>query len=240
MSSPIVVQHVSKSFGKFVVLQDVSLSLERPSLVALLGPNGAGKTTLFQILMGLIPSFEGEAFLHGVNIKNPHARKKVSFLSDSFNFYPFYTVSQIYNFYAHIKSPPEYSVTQKKQQQEELWEAFGLGGLDSKQFKFLSKGQRERLGMACCFCGETSLVLLDEPFTGLDPLGVKDLRNYLLSFNQKGGTVFLNSHILAEIEKFCDTAFFLKDGQIVQRIEKIGEAFESPLEQTYSSLFSRN
>ena len=183
----------------------------------MLGPNGAGKTTFVKIMLGLQFPDRGSLKLFGQDAGAPQSRVQVGYLPEKFSFYPYYSVKDTLNFYASL------SGVEKSNVSESIMSALGklkISELVDKKLNKLSKGQLQRVGLAALLLGNKQLIILDEPFSGLDPIGIKDLKELLREFTREGKTLLINSHILSEVEPLCDHFGILNKGKLVVAGEK--------------------
>jgi ABC-2 type transport system ATP-binding protein len=202
-----------KTFDDKVAVADLTLSVEQGEVFGFLGPNGAGKTTAVKMLLGLIRPTQGKAALLGAPIGDRQARARVGFLPEHFRFHDWLTASEFLKLHADLYHvPPETS----RQRVPELLELVGLAPHADKKLRQFSKGMLQRIGLAQALLNEPDLVILDEPTSGLDPVGRRLVRDIIRDLRQRGTTVFLNSHLLSEVEITCDRVAFIKFGQILQ------------------------
>ena len=204
-------------YGKHKTLQNVSLEIEAGQCFALLGPNGAGKTTFVKLLLGLEFPTAGEVKLFGEFAGAPHSRQSVGYLPDRFSFYPYYTVKDTLAFYAAMVGLEGEQVRSSIVQ---ALDKLKISNLSDRKLSKLSKGQLQRVGLASLLLGDKKIIILDEPFSGLDPIGIKDLKELLHEFKSQGRTLLINSHILAEVEPLCDYFGILNGGQLIVAGEK--------------------
>jgi ABC-2 type transport system ATP-binding protein len=199
-------------FGKgFLALKGVNLTVNRGEVFGLLGPNGAGKTTLIKILLGIIRRSEGHASLLGVPAGSKGARRKIGYLPENLNFPAHHTAWRALKLYGRLSGVPESHIRSRGQ---ELLAMVGLAGRDSELVRKYSKGMRQRLGLAQSMLHEPELMILDEPTDGLDPVGRNEIRQIINRLKDEGKTVFLNSHILQEVELICDRVAILAGGEV--------------------------
>jgi ABC-2 type transport system ATP-binding protein len=208
------VQGVDKSFGQKKVLHQINLDLQGSTLFALLGPNGAGKTTLIKTLLHLIRADKGTILLNGIPPHDERSRQNLAYLPEKFSFYPYYTVQNTLKFFAHIYHHPP---TKQAALMDLAHKKMDLGPLLSQKLQSLSKGQLQRVGLAKLLISDAQFLILDEPFSGLDPLGIKELKDLLRELRNQGKTLFLNSHILSEVEQMADEVAILNHGKILFR-----------------------
>lgn len=193
-----------------VGLQGLSFEVPRGCTFGYLGQNGAGKTTTIKILVGLQFATSGNAWILGGNISDSRTRRNVGFMPENPYFYEYLTARETLDFYGKL-SGMERAARLKRA--DELIALFGLEHAGNSPMRFYSKGMRQRLGLAQAIIHKPPLVILDEPMSGLDPLGRRDFRNIILSLRDEGHTVFFSSHILGDVEEICDRVCILDRGK---------------------------
>ena len=205
----------TSAFGKSSVhaLQPLDLTVDEGEIFGLLGPNGAGKTTLVKLLLGIVHPTEGSAELFGKTIRSPGARRRVGFLPENHRFPEFLTGRQTLDLYARMSGTAE---SARATRSEELLERVRISDAADRRVKTYSKGMMQRLGIAQALMSNPRLVLLDEPTDGVDPVGRREIRDLLLELRADGVTLFLNSHLLSEIERVCTRVAILKEGRLVR------------------------
>ncbi len=210
---PIHVHHLRKEFGDKVAVADLTLTVECGEVFGFLGPNGAGKTTAVKMLLGLIAPTSGKARVFGLPPGNPQARTRIGFLPEHFRFHDWLKASEFLQLHADLyKMPRALSQTRIP----ELLKLVGLQDHAEKKLRTYSKGMLQRVGLAQALLNEPELVFLDEPTSGLDPMGRRLVRDIIHDLREQGTTVFLNSHLLGEVEVTCDRVAFIRHGQVVQ------------------------
>jgi len=212
--SMIQVENISKTYGKHTALENISLNIEKGQCFALLGRNGAGKTTLVKSLLGLLPMQKGKAYLQGLPVSHFKARENVSYMPEKFSFYPYYTLKGVCLFYGKMKGVPKSMIDE---QAETALKKVNLLDVADKKVKTCSKGQLQRAGLAAMLMGESELYILDEPFSGLDPIAVKELQNLLSELKAKGKTLVINSHDLDHVKRICDHMAILDHGKCIKQ-----------------------
>lgn len=203
-------EHVTKASRKTKITDDVSFQLHAGEIVGLVGPNGAGKTTIMKIMTGLYNIDNGTLSLNSINPTqnfNQYISSIGAIIEDPL-FYPNLTGYQCLNYYAKLRNVPTEIV-------RKTIELVGLNSSDNKKIKSFSLGMRQRLGIAQALLTQPQLLILDEPFNGLDPNGVKELRTLLMQMKEDNKTIFLSSHTLSELELICDRVIFIDQGKIV-------------------------
>lgn len=206
-------QHLSKAFGANVAVSDLSLSVERGEVFGFLGPNGAGKTTSVKMLLGLIAPTSGAGYLLGSPLGDPNARARAGFLPEHFRFHDWLTAEEFLGLHADLYHMPR-QVTRRRV--PELLDLVGLAPHSTKRLRAFSKGMLQRIGLAQALLNNPELVILDEPTSGLDPVGRRLVRDIIRDLRARGTTVFLNSHLLSEVEITCDRVAFIKQGEVIR------------------------
>ncbi len=201
-------------------LDGLDLSVQAGELVGFLGPNGAGKTTTVHLLIGTARPTAGSATVLGRPAGDREARRWLGYLPEQFQFQGFLTPRTLLDFHGRLLG---LSAQDRKDRSAELIRIVGLEADSNRQLKTFSKGMLQRVGLAQALLGRPSLLLLDEPTSGLDPIGTRNVRNLLLWLKEQGVSVFLNSHLLSEVELVCDRVAILNHGRIVGqgRVEEI-------------------
>lgn len=219
MSEAVVsIQNLSKSYRigisihKFKAVDNLSCEIEEGTVVGLIGPNGAGKTTTIHCLLGMLLPDEGTVSLFGREPSDPEARKRLGYQSEIFHTYDFLKPQDALRFYGKLSGLPE---TGLESRIDEELESLGLGNARQKKVKHFSKGMRQRLGVAQALLHDPDLLILDEPFTGLDPEGRKKISERVMEEKARGKTVFFSSHNLADIERLCDQVVMIREGKVV-------------------------
>lgn len=205
-------ENLTKLFGKQKALDNVSFQVKTGEVVGFLGPNGAGKSTTMKILTGLIPQTDGEAWINGTNVKNDSmtVRRTTGYLPESNPQYDDMYVKEYLNFVGGLYKMGK----NKKARIDELIQRVGLTPEMHKKIGELSKGYRQRVGLAQALLHDPSVLILDEPTSGLDPNQIIEIRN-LISSVGKEKTVLLSTHIMQEVEAICDRIVIINKGQIV-------------------------
>ena len=224
----IEIENVSMSYGPEFSLKNINLNIEEGKIFALLGPNGAGKTTLVKLILNLMHVDQGSIKIREKLVTDAYSRLGVAFIPEKFSFFSYYTVRGVLEFFATMKG---LSGKVLKDQIDYALNELNITDLAKRPLKNLSKGQVQRAGLATILIGDNDLLVLDEPFSGLDPIGMKDLKEILKKQRSLGKTIFLNSHILSEMELICDDVAILDKGQIlfqgsVQSIIDKGQTLE--------------
>ncbi len=202
------------AFGPSIeALQPLDLEVERGEIFGLLGPNGAGKTTLVKLLLGIALPSGGEGRLFGRSIREAEARRPVGFLPESHRFPDYLTAAQVLDAYARIAGVDEAERTRRI---PEMLERVRMSKWADTRVRKFSKGMMQRLGLAQALVNAPELVFLDEPTDGVDPVGRREIRDLLLEISREGTTIFLNSHLLSEVEQVCTRVAILKEGRLAR------------------------
>jgi ABC-2 type transport system ATP-binding protein len=196
---------------KVEALRGVTFSVKRGHIFGFVGPNGAGKTTTIRTLMGLIKPSSGTASIGGKPVPSRAARARVGFLPESPYFYDYLTVGELLDLAGRLFGIPR---DVRKQRANELIERVGLDRARSQNLKKFSKGMLQRAGLAQALMSDPEIVVLDEPMSGLDPLGRKEIRDLMLELRDKGKTVFFSTHILSDVEAITDDIAIIARGQL--------------------------
>jgi len=204
---------------KYPILKGIDLGVEKGEIYGFLGPNGAGKTTTIKCVLGLLSPDQGEILIHGQPASLPAARRQVGFLPENPYFYDYLTARELLFFSASLCGLPEAAARERV---PVLLHQVGLSGREDLKLRKFSKGMIQRLGLAQALIQDPDLLILDEPFSGLDPIGRKDLRTLILSLREQGKTVFFSSHILQDMEMMVDRVGIILNGAI-RRQGKLSE-----------------
>lgn len=194
-----------------VALKDVSFSIEKGSLFGLIGPNGAGKTTLIKILLDLVrPSF-GDIKVFGQDWTESNIKSRIGYLPEQTYYYDYLKPEEVLQFYGKLFG---LSTTEIKQKSIELLKLVNLYTRRDRKLSHFSKGMLQRIGIAQALINDPELVIMDEPMSGLDPVGRKEVRDIILNLKDKGKTVLIASHILSDVEALCDNVAIVINGQL--------------------------
>ena len=199
---------------KIESLKNCNLTVYRGETFGLLGQNGAGKTTLLKILLGIVRPTSGAGILLGQPIGDRSIKEKIGYLPENPYFYDYLTGWEFLEFVAGLF---EISKSIQKQRISELLDLVGLSKSTAirKQLRQYSKGMLQRVGMAQALINDPELVFLDEPMSGLDPMGRYQIREIIVSLKEQGKTIFFNSHVLSDVEKICDRIAILVEGELI-------------------------
>lgn len=213
MTLAIETHHLRKQFGDKVAVADLSIRVECGEIFGFLGQNGAGKTTSVKMLLGLVHPTSGEATLLGKPLGNTDVRQRVGFLPEHFRFHGWLSAVEFLRFHANLFRMETHAADQRI---PEMLALVGLSQHANKKLRAFSKGMLQRIGLAQALLNQPDLVFLDEPTSGLDPIGRRLVRDIIKDLRERGTAVFINSHLLSEIEVTCDRVAFIKQGEIVR------------------------
>jgi ABC-2 type transport system ATP-binding protein len=203
---------LAKRYGKTVALAGLTMTVPRGEVFGFLGPNGAGKTTSVKLFMGLAKPTSGEAWLLGEPVGDRAARRRIGYLPELFRYQSWLTAREVLAFHCELARLPRAGWNQ------EIASALDTVGLSERadgRVGTYSKGMQQRLGLGVALLGSPELILLDEPTSALDPVGRHDVREIIRRLRDRGATVFLNSHLLAEVEQVCDRVAVVDRGRVV-------------------------
>ena len=209
-----------KRFGGNLAVDDLSLSVKRGEIFGFLGPNGAGKTTSLKMLLGLVEPSAGSARVLGAPLGDRRARARVGFLPEHFRFHDWLTGRELLHFHGRLYGLDAGALEDRADQ---LLARVDLLDAAHRPIRTYSKGMMQRIGLAQALLNRPELVFLDEPTSGLDPLGRLLVRDIIRELRDAGTTVFLNSHLLGEVEATCDRVAFVKAGRTVHELRLAGE-----------------
>ncbi|MBZ0200607.1 MAG: ABC transporter ATP-binding protein [Ignavibacteriaceae bacterium] len=204
---------------KVEALKDVSLEVESGSIFGLLGPNGAGKTTLIKIILGITHPTTGSAFILDTPVSNYLIRRKIGYLPENHKFPNYLTGGEVLKYFGQLAGAETSGIENKI---DNLLELVKLTKWKKSKIKTYSKGMMQRLGIAQALINNPEVIFLDEPTDGVDPIGRKEIRDILADLKQQGKTIFLNSHLLSEVELVTDRVAILNKGMLL-RIGSVNE-----------------
>ena len=214
------VSDLAKTYGKkliggkgFRALDGVTLSVGRGTVFGLLGPNGAGKTTFIKILLGLVRGYQGQARIFGEPPGNPRSRARIGFLPESHRLPGYLTGRQCMQLFGMMSGMPRSEVDRRI---DPLIERVGMTGSADRKVREYSKGMQQRIGLAQALVHEPEMIFLDEPTDGVDPVGRAAVREIVQDLKSRGVTIFLNSHLLMEVELICDRVVIMDKGRILR------------------------
>src|SRR5574341_2552553 len=204
---------LTKVFGDYAAVKGLTLQVQQGEVFGFLGPNGAGKTTSMKMLLGLIAPTSGEASLLVKPIGNREAMRRVGFLPEHFRFQEWLTADEFLLLHGQLLGMKKDDLQQRR---DELLDRVGLTPFRKKHLRTFSKGMLQRVGLAQALLNRPALVFLDEPTSGLDPVGRRLVRDIIRDLRSRGTTVFLNSHLLSEVEITCDRVAFIRHGEVLR------------------------
>jgi ABC-2 type transport system ATP-binding protein len=216
MAEPVLeARALRKDFGAKTAVRDLTLSMPRGEVFGFLGPNGAGKTTSIKMLLGLVRPTAGGGRLLGAPLGSVRERARVGYLPEHFAFHEWLTGRELLRFHGRLLG---LRGTALETRIDELLARVELSAAADRRLREYSKGMRQRAGLAQALLGRPEVVFLDEPTSGLDPLGRLLVRDVIRELRGTGTAVFLNSHLLGEVEVTCDRVAFVKDGRVVREM----------------------
>jgi len=210
----VVTRNLVKHYGRIEALKGLSLTVERGQLFGLLGQNGAGKTTLIKILLGITRLTSGAAELLGQAAGTPRVRRRVGYLPEDHRFPDYHTAVSLLDFYGTLL---DLSGRERRRRIPPILERVGLKGRMHSKIRTYSKGMKQRLGIAQALFHEPEVIFLDEPTDGVDPVGRREIRDLLQTLKAEGKTIFINSHLLGEVELICDHVAILQRGELIRQ-----------------------
>ena len=203
--------HVTKRYAKVVALNDISLSVER-GVFGFLGPNGAGKTTAVKILLGLTSPTKGTGALAGAGFGSKASLGRIGYLPELFRYQSWLTAREVLALHCELARIDR---TRWVSEIDRILATVGLADRGTSRVGTFSKGMQQRLGLGVALLGDPAVVLLDEPTSALDPVGRHDVREIIRALRERGTVVFLNSHLLSEVEQVCDAVAIVDRGKVV-------------------------
>src|SRR5580704_7149039 len=215
-------------------LKPLHLRVEQGEIFGFLGPNGAGKTTTLKMLMGLVYPTAGSAQILGMEINDPRMKAQIGFLPEQPYFYDYLTAGELLNYYGQL------SGVAPKERERKVREVLGRVGLPDVmrvQLRKFSKGMLQRVGIAQAILHDPRIVFLDEPMSGLDPMGRREVRNLMEQLKQEGKTVFFSTHILSDAESLCDRVAIIQMGELrgVGAVADLTSSVEGKVEVVWQS-----
>jgi ABC-2 type transport system ATP-binding protein len=207
-------ENLTKHYGRIEALRGVSLTVERGEIFGLLGQNGAGKTTLVKILLGITKLTEGAAQLLDQPASTASVRRRIGYLPEDHRFPDYHTGASLLDFYGALLEVP---AAERRKRIPDVLELVGLKGRMNYKIRTYSKGMKQRLGIAQAIFHDPELIFLDEPTDGVDPVGRREIRAIMQQLKGEGKTIFLNSHLLGEVELICDRVAILQQGEVIRK-----------------------
>ncbi len=210
MNSIISIESLTKYYGKFLAVSDISFSVNKGEIFGLIGPNGAGKSTTMRSILNFIKPTEGKITIKGLDSQKDYIkiRNLIGYLPGEFSIYDNLSAEEYISHILHLRN--------KSNKIPNLKNLAAMFDLDlSKKSKKLSKGNKQKVGIIQAFCHDPEILILDEPTSGLDPLKQQEFEDLVLEFKNQGKTIFISSHVLPEVETLCDRVAIIKNGQII-------------------------
>jgi ABC-2 type transport system ATP-binding protein len=208
----IILDSVTKKFGALAAVDNVSYTIQKGESFALLGPNGAGKTTIVRMLLDFIKPSSGSITINGRPASDPQSRKHIGYIAEQHMIPPYLSGFEYLSRHASLIG---LSGKNAAKEVDRVLEIVAMQGPERKKSATYSRGMQQRIGLGAALLGQPMFLILDEPVTGLDPIGIRDVRKILKNLRGQGVTVILNSHLLSEVEKTCETAAILYKGKIL-------------------------
>jgi ABC-2 type transport system ATP-binding protein len=210
-------------------LHPLHLSVEDGEIFGFLGPNGAGKTTTLKLLMGLVFPTAGSARILGREWTDPRVKAQIGFLPEQPYFYDYLTAHELLEYYGQLSGVP---AKQRKQRVEQVLQQVGLRDVQGVQLRKFSKGMLQRVGIGQAILHDPKLVFFDEPMSGLDPMGRREVRDLMVQLKREGKTVFFSTHILSDAETLCDRVAIIHKGELrgVGAVEDLTSSVQGKVE----------
>jgi ABC-2 type transport system ATP-binding protein len=203
---------LTKRFGSTVALAGLSMTVPRGEIFGFLGPNGAGKTTAVKLLLGLLAPTSGEAWVLGQRLGDLRTRRRIGYLPELFRYQTWLSAREVLAVHCELAPLPR---SDWRRAIEESLQIVGLADRADDRVGTFSKGMQQRLGLGAALLGKPELVFLDEPTSALDPVGRHDVRQVIRDLSSRGAAVFLNSHLLSEVEQVCDRVAVVDHGRVI-------------------------
>ena len=225
----VTVKNLTKKYGKFTACDDISLNINEGEIAILLGPNGAGKSTLIKSICGLL-RFSGTVTIDGLDNRSIEAKRILGYVPEFPTPYPMLTVEEHLEFIARA-----YRLREWKEKADGLLMRFDLDDKRNKLGKELSKGMQQKVSVCCAVLPDPKVVILDEPLVGLDPHGIRELKNIIAELREEGKALLVSTHIIDSIEEKWDVTFIMNKGRFAREIRR-GENADESLEDIYFSI----
>lgn len=203
---------LAKTYGRITALAGLTMTVPRGEVFGFLGPNGAGKTTAVKLLVGLAEPTSGTGTILGAPIGDRETRKRVGYLPELFRYQGWLSAREVLELHCELAAIPR---ADREREVRESLEIVGLSTRADDRVETYSKGMQQRLGLGVAILGKPDLIFLDEPTSALDPVGRHDVRDIIRHMKDRGATVFLNSHLLSEVELVCDRAAIVNFGRVI-------------------------
>lgn len=221
----ISIKNLSKKIGKSLLLKDINLSIQKGEVFGFLGPNGAGKTTTMKCILGIMRVTEWSVKIFGESIDEISVRKRIGFMPENTYLYKYLSGDEFLDFNAAFYDLTDRELRKRK---DMVLERVGLTHARDKRLHTYSKGMLQRIGLAQAILHDPELIFLDEPMSGLDPIGRKMVKDLMIELKKDGKTLFFNTHILSDVEAICDTFAIISLGEIIanMRVDELTEPLE--------------
>lgn len=224
----LIVNNVTKKYGKFIANDNISFQVDDGEIAVLLGPNGAGKSTIIKCICGLL-RFQGDISIDGFENKSIEAKKAIGYIPEVPVLYDMLTVEEHLEFIAR-----GYNLTDWKEYSEELLKRFELEDKRKKFGKELSKGMQQKVSICCALLPKPKVIIFDEPLVGLDPHGIKALKELIIELKNQGIAMIISTHMIDSVKEFWDVAHIMMDGKIATtRIKEDAEKSNEGLEELF-------
>ena len=210
----LTINNLTKKFSSFVALDNLSLDVKKNTCVGFLGPNGAGKTTTLKILTGLLRPTSGTAYINGFDVTKQfrEAMADVGAVVETPEFYPHFTPVDVLSYFGRLRGMSNQEIQSRIQK---VLDEVNMAEWSQKKIGKFSKGMKQRIAIASSLLHEPELVILDEPVSGLDPRGMMEVREIILSMKKQGKTIFMSSHLLGEAQAICDEVALIDKGKLL-------------------------
>lgn len=229
------IQHLTKTYGEKVAASDINLHIQPGEIYAFIGPNGAGKTTVIKSCCGLISFDEGEIYVCGRSIKEDPigCKRDIAYIPDNPDLYEYLTGVKYLNFIADV-----YGVSKedRKERMERYSNLLGIAGDLGQPISSYSHGMKQKLAVISALIHEPKLIIMDEPFVGLDPVAAHQLKGLMRDICDRGGAIFFSTHVLEVAEKLCDRVAIIKQGRIIANGSMEEVKGDSSLEEVFLEL----
>jgi len=209
------IDHLTKTYGEKKAVDDLSLHIEPGQIYGFIGHNGAGKTTTLKSVVGILPFDSGEIYIDGISVKDDplECKKRIAYIPDNPDLYGYMTGVKYLNFVADIFGVPQ---TEREARITKYANEFELTDALSQSISYYSHGMKQKLAVISALIHEPKLIIMDEPFVGLDPKAAHLLKQTMRDICDKGGAIFFSTHVLEVAEKLCDMVAIIKDGRLIK------------------------
>jgi len=235
MNELIKIKNLTKKFSNFVALDNLNLSIEENTCVGFLGPNGAGKSTTIKILTGLIRPNSGNAIILGKDVQHDihNALSDIGVLVEIPQFYSNLTPYELLSYFGKLRGMQKNNLENRI---SEVLEHVNLSEWTQKKIRTFSKGMKQRLGIACALLHNPTILILDEPSSGLDPRGMIEVRQIIKELKKQGKTIFMSSHLLSEVQEVCDAVAIIDKGKLLRYESDLSDLESIYMKETSDSV----